>query len=133
MPLFSIISMWVHHVLPIAMDKENVFGRSNKRYANAITTSHQVVRFVLVLLRRIALLCFIYEDTHCLSDRLLHASIYETFENKLNTSIWTMSPHVQITHRCYNRLSKTTPYLCFLPTNQTQRAYTQIGPFQPIK
>jgi len=45
-----------------------------------------------------------------------------------------MSSHTQINHRCYNRLSKTTPYLCFLPNNTySQQAYVIVGPFQAIK
>ncbi|CAF5133607.1 unnamed protein product, partial [Rotaria magnacalcarata] len=44
-----------------------------------------------------------------------------------------MPSHVQLTHRCYNRLSKTTPYLCFLPNNYTQQNYAIIGPFKTLK
>lgn len=44
-----------------------------------------------------------------------------------------MSSDVQITDRCYNRQSKTTPYLCFLPNNKTQQSYVMIGPFKTIK
>lgn len=76
---------------------------------------------------------FIYTETNCLSSDFLLSSLYETFENKFNSSIWSKSSHVQITHRCYNRQSKTTPYLCFLPNNHTQRAYIMIGPFKTIK
>ncbi|CAF4678933.1 unnamed protein product [Rotaria sp. Silwood1] len=72
-------------------------------------------------------------ETNCLQKNLLLSSLYETFENKLNSSIWSISSHVQLTHRCYNRQSKTTPYLCFLPNNYTHQNYAIIGPFKALK
>lgn len=72
-------------------------------------------------------------ENHCLPTAALSSSLYETFANKMNSSLWKISTHAQITHRCYNRQSKTTPYLCFLPTNQTQRSYAMVGPFKTIK
>jgi hypothetical protein len=81
----------------------------------------------------IALTAFLNIETNCLPNDLLFSSLYETFENKLNSSLWLLSSHVQITHRCYNRQSKTTPYLCFLPNNNTQRTYAMVGPFKTIK
>ncbi|CAF1574185.1 unnamed protein product [Rotaria magnacalcarata] len=72
-------------------------------------------------------------NANCLRNDLLLPSLYETFENKINYSIWSMPSHVQLTHRCYNRLSKTTPYLCFLPNNYTQQNYAIIGPFKTLK
>ncbi|CAF0744576.1 unnamed protein product [Adineta steineri] len=71
-------------------------------------------------------------ETNCLPNHLLLSSLHETFENKINSSIWSISPDVQITHRCYNRQSKTTPYLCFVPNNHTQQSYVMVGPFKTI-
>ncbi|CAF2836302.1 unnamed protein product [Rotaria sp. Silwood2] len=71
-------------------------------------------------------------ETNCLQNNLLLSSLYETFENKLNSSLWSISSHAQLTHRCYNRQSKITPYLCFLPNNYTQQNYAIIGPFKTL-
>ena len=73
-------------------------------------------------------------EANCLPEgESLLSSIYETFTNKLNASLWTTSSNAHVTNRCHNRQSTTTPYLCFSSNSHTQRSYAMIGPFKTIK
>ncbi|CAF0939143.1 unnamed protein product [Adineta ricciae] len=73
-------------------------------------------------------------EGNCLpGSQSLLSSIYETFTNKLNASLWTTSSNAHVTNRCHNRQSTTTPYLCFSSNSHNQRSYAMIGPFKTIK